>query len=112
MRRPLTHQIGAPVAFPPTMPVGGLGHTAYQHVGATGGGNYVFAAGDDTAPSGAVSSALSLVPLAIAGAAAYHGYKRTNSVGWAVGWFLLARLSPVITGAVAIAQGFGKRKGG
>ncbi len=50
--------------------------------------------------------------LSIAGATtgAYHGYKRNNSVGWAVGWFLLGGLFPFITIPVSLAEGFGKPK--
>lgn len=53
---------------------------------------------------------------AIAGVAgtalgAYHGYKRNNSVGWAIGWALLGGIAPVIVIPVAFAQGIGKRKG-
>jgi len=44
-------------------------------------------------------------------AGAYHGYKRNNSVGWAIGWALLGGMFPVITIPVSLAQGFGKRKG-
>lgn len=40
---------------------------------------------------------------------AYHGYKRNNSVGWAIGWGLLGGLFPFITIPVSLAQGFGKR---
>lgn len=43
-------------------------------------------------------------------AGAYHGYKRNNSVGWALLWGLLGGLAPVITVPIAVAQGFGKRK--
>lgn len=43
-------------------------------------------------------------------AGAYHGYKRNNSLGWAIGWALLGGLFPVITVSVAAAQGFGKRE--
>ena len=43
------------------------------------------------------------------GASAYHGYKRNNSVGWAVWWGLMGGLFPIITPAVGVAQGFGKR---
>ena len=50
-------------------------------------------------------SALSLAGM---GAGAYHGYKRDNSIGWAIVWALLGGLFPVITVPVAIAQGFGK----
>ena len=41
---------------------------------------------------------------------AYHGYKRNNSVGWAIGWALLGGIFPVIAIPVAFAQGIGKRK--
>ena len=43
-------------------------------------------------------------------ASAYHGYKRNNSVGWALGWGLLGGTFPVITPVIALAQGFGKKK--
>jgi len=43
-------------------------------------------------------------------ASTYHGYKRNNSVGWAIGWGILGAMFPVITPAVAVAEGFGKRK--
>jgi len=48
--------------------------------------------------------------LGVAGAAigAYHGYKRNDSVGWAIGWSLLGSIAPVIVIPVAIAQGFPK----
>jgi hypothetical protein len=59
----------------------------------------------------------SLLPLAIpglivaasVGVSAYHGYKRNKSTGWAVWWGLMGLVFPVITPAVAIAQGYGKR---
>ena len=43
------------------------------------------------------------------GLSAYHGYKRNRSVGWAAWWGLMGLIFPVVTPAVAIAQGFGKR---
>lgn len=44
-------------------------------------------------------------------ASAYHGSKRNGgSFGWAVGWGILGGLFPVITPAVAVAQGFGDCK--
>lgn len=47
--------------------------------------------------------------LAGAGSGAYHGYKRNRgSIGWAIGWFLLGGLFPVVTIPVSLAQGFGK----
>jgi len=48
----------------------------------------------------------------VTGAAAiYHGYKRNDSVGWALWWGLMGAAFPVITIPIALAQGFGKRKG-
>lgn len=41
-------------------------------------------------------------------ASTYHGYKRNNSVGWAIWWGLMGSLFPVITPVIAVAQGFGK----
>lgn len=50
--------------------------------------------------------ALSLVS---SGLAAYHGYKRhRGSIGWAIGWGALGALFPVLTPAVAFAEGFAK----
>jgi hypothetical protein len=43
-------------------------------------------------------------------ACVYHGYKRNNSVGWAIGWGVLGAIFPVITPTIAVAQGFGKPK--
>lgn len=43
-------------------------------------------------------------------ASAYHGYKRNDSIGWALGWGFLGAMFPVITPTIAIAQGFGKPK--
>lgn len=48
--------------------------------------------------------------LASVGASAYHGYKRNHSVGWSVWWGFMGLLFPIVTPAVAIAQGFGKRE--
>lgn len=43
---------------------------------------------------------------------AYHGYKRNNSVGWAIGWAVLGGIFPVIVIPLAYAQGLGERKRG
>ena len=50
-----------------------------------------------------------VLSVASAGASAYHGYKRNESVGWALWWGACGALFPVITPAIALAQGFGKR---
>jgi hypothetical protein len=44
-----------------------------------------------------------------AGASAYHGYRRNQSVGWAIWWAAMGYLAPVITPAIGLAQGWGKR---
>lgn len=48
--------------------------------------------------------------LAMSGAAvgAYHGYKRNDSVGWALTWAVLGAIAPVIVIPIAIAQGLGE----
>lgn len=38
----------------------------------------------------------------------YHGYKRNDSIGWALGWGLFGSLAPVVAPTIALAQGFGK----
>jgi hypothetical protein len=53
--------------------------------------------------------ALGILSTASMAASAYHGYKRNNSVGWAIAWGALGALFPVITPVVAVAQGYGKR---
>lgn len=45
-------------------------------------------------------------------ASAYHGYKRNagdNPLAWALVWGLLGAAFPVITPAIALAEGFGER---
>ncbi len=60
------------------------------------------------APSGStIYLALSALS---AGASAFHGYKRNHSVGWGVWWGLMGGIFPIITPAIALAQGFGKRE--
>ena len=94
--RTLWGAVESPTANPVMQPVVvqqpmSTGHTAYHHVGDVSSGQ--------------------MLGVAAMGLAAYHGYRRSHSVGWAVGWALLAGLSPWITLGVAVAQGFGKRKG-
>jgi len=55
-------------------------------------------------------SLFGILATASIGASAYHGYRRNRSWGWAFGWGLLGAFFPIITPAVALAQGFGKRK--
>jgi len=62
-------------------------------------------------PGGAIRTVWYVASLASSAVAGYHGYKRNGgSVGWAIGWFLLGGLFPVIVPTIAVAQGFGKPK--
>lgn len=42
-------------------------------------------------------------------ASVYHGYKRNDSIGWALWWGAAGWLFPIITPAIGVAQGFGKK---
>lgn len=61
-----------------------------------------------------VASALAIAAyvgsVAGTGMGAYHGYKRNDSVGWAIGWAALGGLFWPITIPVMLAQGLGKPK--
>jgi len=59
---------------------------------------------------GVESTMYGLLAMASAGVSVYHGYKRNDSLGWGIAWGLLGGLFPVITPAVAFAQGLGQRK--
>ena len=76
------------------------GHTAYHHVGHTA----YHHVGLDPATG-------QLLGVAAMGAAAFHGYRRYRSMGWALAFALFAGLNPWITLGVAVGQGFAKRKG-
>lgn len=63
-----------------------------------------------------VQTALARIPpwlkyAAIVGGAlgAYHGYKRDDSVGWAILWSIFGSGLPFLAVPIALAQGFGKR---
>lgn len=45
-----------------------------------------------------------------AAASAYHGYRRNGSLGWGLWWALMGGLFPLITPAIGLAQGWGKRQ--
>jgi hypothetical protein len=51
-----------------------------------------------------------VLAMASASASAYHGYKRNASIGWALVWFGLGSIFPIVTPVIAVAQGYGKRK--
>lgn len=70
----------------------------------------------DRTRSGALDSQDGLIAmgsvLSLAGGAigAYHGYKRNDSIGWAIAWSLLGGLFPIVVIPVAFAQGIGSPK--
>lgn len=43
-------------------------------------------------------------------ASAFHGYRRNQSIGWAIWWALMGAAFPVFTPILALAQGYGRRK--
>lgn len=43
-------------------------------------------------------------------ASAFHGYRRNQSIGWALWWGLMGTVFPVVTPVIAAAQGFGRRR--
>ena len=46
--------------------------------------------------------------LAGAGIGTYHGYKQSESVGWAIVWGALGAVFPIFVIPIAIAQGLGQ----
>lgn len=93
-----------------------MGHTAWHHVGddASDAATSLVNPPETTIIPGSggffSDRTWQLIRIAAIGAAAYHGYRRNSSVGWAVGWGLLAGLSPPIVLGVALAEGFAKPK--
>jgi hypothetical protein len=59
-------------------------------------------------PSASLVLTAQVIEAASVGLSAYHGYKRNDSVGWAVVWGVMGGLFPVIMPAIAFAQGFGQ----
>ena len=53
--------------------------------------------------------AYGLIGTASMAASAYHGYKRNDSIGWALVWGLAGSVFPIITPVIAVAQGFGEK---
>ena len=60
---------------------------------------------------GAWPTIMGVLSIASGAASAYHGYKRNESLPWALWWLLMGSIFPVVTPVIAVAQGFGKRKG-
>lgn len=60
------------------------------------------------AASGPIQKTMYIAGLAAVPALAYHGYKRNNSVGWALVWGIFGSWVWPITVPVAFAQGYAK----
>jgi hypothetical protein len=76
-------------------------------------GTYSF--GDDAptpTPAPTLRDRLNSEPVSTAAAVAlvYHGYRRTDSIVWALIYGLAGRLVPTVATPIALAQGFAKKK--
>ena len=65
---------------------------------------------DDLQRRRTIRTVLWMFGLASGTISAFHGYRRNESIGAAIGWFFADALAPPVTLAVAAAQGFGRRK--
>jgi len=91
-----------------TIPARILGGAMPQGVLSTHGGVSGFM--DDTYEDPKIVSGVTrLMGLAGMVYGGYHGFKRNNSVGWAIGWGLLGSAFPTITAGIALGQGYGRR---
>jgi len=59
-----------------------------------------------------LSTVSALLMVLSVGLSAYHGYRRNRSIGWAAWWAFCGGLFPVVTPAIALAQGFGQPRPG
>lgn len=48
--------------------------------------------------------------VASAALSSIHGYRRNKSIGWALWWFTMGTVFPVVTPAIAVAQGYARPK--
>ncbi len=55
------------------------------------------------------STAYGIASTAATVALAYHGYKRNDSIGWAIVWGVFGGIFWPVAAPIAIAQGFGKK---
>lgn len=56
------------------------------------------------------SSIYGLLTVASSAVSGYHGYRRNDSIPWALWWALMGGLFPIITPVIGYAQGWGQRK--
>ena len=61
-------------------------------------------------PSQTVRNVYGVLAIASSGIGFYHGYLRNGgSLGWGLGWAIMGSIAPVLTPALAFAQGIGER---
>ena len=87
-----------------TRPTAPYEHSTSSFVAANGVG----ALGEEPSKYSVAYQIGTYVAMSSGALSAYHGYKRNESIGWAIGWFFLGVLVPPITLPIAFAQGFGK----
>ncbi len=75
-------------------------------------GAVAFGATSSPVMDNVVKPAIYLAGFASFLALTYHGYKRNDSVGWALVWGILGGIVWPITVPIAVAQGFAKPKRG
>jgi hypothetical protein len=63
---------------------------------------------DRSIPDPLLDPTVRLIIWASTAFSAYHGYKRNDSVGWAMAWGLGGALFPIIMPVIALAQGYAK----
>jgi len=51
-----------------------------------------------------------VLTVASAAVSGVHGYRRNDSIGWGLAWFVLGGIFPIVTPVIAVAQGYGRRK--
>lgn len=66
-------------------------------------------AGTGQMPTGALANLAYTIAVAGTALGAYHGYRRTSSLGWTLVWALAGGAFPYVTLPVAYAQGFGQK---
>jgi len=101
--------LGQYVAYAPTLPPLGADEVLPGSTSASLAPPPPRPVSEQAAGSSTFLKVWSYLALPSALACAYHGYKRNDSVGWALWWGLVGGMP--ITPIIALAQGFGKRKG-
>lgn len=70
----------------------------------------LFGLSADGSPGSGLGKFWAIASTASAALSGYHGYRRNESIGWGIWWFVAGGTLPVLVPVLAVAQGFGKRK--